>query len=102
MAIVWHPDRFAHHPRLQQKAEYKFKQINEAHERLRCLKVATFSRASMPHTEPTRSPNTPSNTKDFDKSGVKKAWRGSDKKGFKENKQYTYQSNQKDIHMWLD
>lgn len=31
---VWHPDRFAHNPRLQQKAQEKLKQINTAYETL--------------------------------------------------------------------
>jgi len=31
---VWHPDRFAHDPRLQQKAQAKVKEINEAYARL--------------------------------------------------------------------
>ena len=31
---VWHPDRFAHDPRLQQKAEEKLKEINAAYEHL--------------------------------------------------------------------
>jgi hypothetical protein len=31
---VWHPDRFAHDPRLQQKAQEKLKEINEAFEAL--------------------------------------------------------------------
>jgi len=30
MAKVWHPDRFGHDPRLQQKAQEKLKEINEA------------------------------------------------------------------------
>lgn len=34
MAKVWHPDRFAHDPRLQQKAQEKLKEINEAYDRL--------------------------------------------------------------------
>ena len=34
MAKVWHPDRFAHDPRLQQKAQEKLKEINEAYEQL--------------------------------------------------------------------
>lgn len=29
---VWHPDRFAHNPRLKEKAEEKLKQINTAYE----------------------------------------------------------------------
>ena len=31
---VWHPDRFANHPRLSAKAEEKLKEINNAYERL--------------------------------------------------------------------
>jgi DnaJ domain len=34
MVQVWHPDRFAHNPRLGQKAEDKLKQINLAYETL--------------------------------------------------------------------
>lgn len=34
LAKVWHPDRFAHDPRLQQKAQEKLKEINEAYELL--------------------------------------------------------------------
>ena len=36
---VWHPDRFAHDPRLQQKAEEKLKEINEAYEQLIAGKI---------------------------------------------------------------
>ncbi|HEX8146797.1 MAG TPA: J domain-containing protein [Pyrinomonadaceae bacterium] len=31
LAKVWHPDRFSHDPRLQQKAQEKLKEINEAY-----------------------------------------------------------------------
>lgn len=34
LAKVWHPDRFLHDPRLQEKAEKKLKEINEAYEQL--------------------------------------------------------------------
>jgi hypothetical protein len=34
MAKVWHPDRFLHDPRLQEKAQEKLKEINEAYEQL--------------------------------------------------------------------
>jgi preprotein translocase subunit Sec63 len=34
LAQVWHPDRFSHNPRLQQKAEAKLKAINEAYDQL--------------------------------------------------------------------
>lgn len=35
MALVWHPDRFAHNPRLQAKAEEQLKKINECYEILK-------------------------------------------------------------------
>lgn len=35
LAQVWHPDRFAHNPRLQKKAQENLKRINEAFETLR-------------------------------------------------------------------
>ena len=38
LAKVWHPDRFAHDPRLQQKAQDKLKEINDAYERLSSVK----------------------------------------------------------------
>ena len=40
MAKVWHPDRFAHDARLQQKAQEKLKEINEAYDRLTSGKAA--------------------------------------------------------------
>ena len=36
---VWHPDRFLHDPRLQQKAQEKLKEINEAYDQLRSGKA---------------------------------------------------------------
>jgi DnaJ-like protein len=39
LAKVWHPDRFLHDPRLQQKAQEKLKEINEAYDQLRSGKV---------------------------------------------------------------
>jgi transcription termination factor NusB len=34
LAQIWHPDRYAYNPRLQQKAEAKFKNINMAYHKL--------------------------------------------------------------------
>jgi hypothetical protein len=34
LAKVWHPDRFGHDPRLQEKAQEKLKEINEAYEQI--------------------------------------------------------------------
>jgi hypothetical protein len=53
LAKVWHPDRFAHDPRLQEKAQDKLKEINEAYEALISGKYTrTNARASRPSTEP--------------------------------------------------
>jgi hypothetical protein len=37
MVNIWHPDRFAHNPRLKKRAEEKLKEINKAYEALRPL-----------------------------------------------------------------
>ena len=34
LAFVWHPDRFAHNPRLQEKAQQRLTEINQAYEQL--------------------------------------------------------------------
>jgi curved DNA-binding protein CbpA len=39
LAKVWHPDRFLHDPRLQEKAQAKLKEINEAYDQLRSGKA---------------------------------------------------------------
>jgi hypothetical protein len=57
MAKVWHPDRFAHDPRLQQKAQDKLKQINEAYDRLISGKTGRRSqRDAAPPVEPNAPP----------------------------------------------
>lgn len=52
MAKVWHPDRFSHDPRLQQKAQEKLKEINDAYERLSTGKAARGARPKPPPGEP--------------------------------------------------
>ncbi len=37
LAKVWHPDRFSGNPRLQKKAEEKFKEINAAYEYMKSI-----------------------------------------------------------------
>lgn len=49
LAKVWHPDRFSHDPRLQQKAQEKLKEINEAYERLASGKAARPPRPAPAH-----------------------------------------------------
>ncbi|HEX7318211.1 MAG TPA: J domain-containing protein [Pyrinomonadaceae bacterium] len=48
MAKVWHPDRFSHDPRLQQKAQEKLKEINEAYELLTSGRAARTARTTPP------------------------------------------------------
>lgn len=52
---VWHPDRFSHDPRLQQKAQEKLKEINDAYERLRSVPPGSRPRASRPKPQPEQS-----------------------------------------------
>lgn len=48
LAKVWHPDRFAHDPRLQQKAQEKLKEINEAYDQLTSAKTGRRKPVSTP------------------------------------------------------
>ena len=59
MANVWHPDRFAHDPRLQEKAQEKLKAVNDAYSRLSALSLnptpplaPRSEQATMPVTPP--------------------------------------------------
>lgn len=57
MAKVWHPDRFVHDPRLQEKAQEKLKEINEAYEQL----ISRHKRrATPPPSPPPRRAQAPS------------------------------------------
>jgi hypothetical protein len=51
LAKVWHPDRFAHDPRLQQKAQEKLKEINEAYNLLTAAKTGRRPRPTTPPAE---------------------------------------------------
>ena len=55
LAKVWHPDRFAHDPRLQQKAQEKLKEINEAFDLLASGKAGRRTRVS-PAPNPSSTP----------------------------------------------
>ncbi len=46
---VWHPDRFAHDPRLQAHAQEKLKEINEAYDVLTSPQVHAGPSAQSPH-----------------------------------------------------
>lgn len=51
MAKVWHPDRFSHDPRLQQKAQEKLKEINEAYELLKSGRAGRHTRPAATSAE---------------------------------------------------
>lgn len=52
---VWHPDRFSHDTRLQQKAQEKLKEINIAYKKLDEVYAYTHTRASQPRSETSQS-----------------------------------------------
>ena len=56
LAKVWHPDRFLHDPRLQEKAQEKLKKINEAYDQLRSGKAERQSHPPAPASERQRPP----------------------------------------------
>lgn len=58
MAQVWHPDRFANSPRLQQKALEKMKAINEAYEFLKSYTPTSSAHSSRTQTPPRQSEST--------------------------------------------
>jgi hypothetical protein len=57
LAKVWHPDRFTHDPRLQQKAQEKLKEINDAYRRLLDGTTSTRSRRTPHDAGATRDTN---------------------------------------------
>lgn len=65
LAKVWHPDRFAHDARLQQKAQEKLKEINEAYDAINSPASGRRQRArrptppSPPSSTSTSAPRTP-------------------------------------------
>jgi hypothetical protein len=69
LAKVWHPDRFSHDPRLQQKAQEKLKEINEAYAQLTSGKVGRRTRPRPAQGQPQNSapsrPQTPSTSNPF-------------------------------------
>jgi len=69
LAFVWHPDRYTHNPRLQQKANDKLKAINEACEHLRVYqpRTQTPSPPPPPKSEPSQPPGPASKAENADK-----------------------------------
>jgi len=56
LAKVWHPDRFQHDPRLQQKAQEKLKEINEAYDQISSGKVPKPANPSRQETQEVHHP----------------------------------------------
>jgi hypothetical protein len=71
LAKVWHPDRFAHDVRLQEKAQNKLKEINEAYE---ALAAGTFKRSSSGPRSATESHAQQSAPPSAQQSGGKYLW----------------------------
>jgi DnaJ-class molecular chaperone len=69
MVLVWHPDRFVNHPRLQQKALVKIQEINEARERLQSAaqKAQTVKVPTKSTTRVSSRARVKSNVNNYDK-----------------------------------
>ncbi len=100
---VWHPDRFVGHPRLQQKAQYKLQELNEAHERLRSFRPTHQKRnlrakSKSQVSEPSRNQ---SSTDGLYKAHVERAWGIDDQKNIKDSRLHvSFRTG--DVGEWLD
>jgi DnaJ-class molecular chaperone len=54
LATVWHPDRFCNNARLQQKAQDKLKELNQAYEQLKSHQPKCYSQVYNPSRQPQR------------------------------------------------
>lgn len=54
LATVWHPDRFCNNARLQQKAQDKLKELNQAYEQLKSHQPKCYSQVYNPPGQPHR------------------------------------------------
>lgn len=105
---VWHPDRFVGHPRLQQKAQCKLQQLNEAHARLRSCRAIHQKRDLRTQPKPTvyQAPQQPSPSEGFYKSsmnpsGNQSATDNENKRTIQTSKPYI-RSNTQGVGEWLD
>lgn len=67
---VWHPDRFGHDPRLQDKAQEKLKEINEAYDQL----ISRHKRRPAPAPPPGRRAQAPAVVREHVSRGVGWHW----------------------------
>lgn len=100
---VWHPDRFAGHPRLQQKAHHKLQEINEAHAQLRSLQ--TTPRKTEFHTTSKSQVSPPSQAQSYTESvyqwQVNQTRGVNDQKTVKDGKPHA-SANSRNLDAWLD
>jgi curved DNA-binding protein CbpA len=103
MVLVWHPDRFANHPRLQQKAHAKIKEINEARERLQAVERNAKTIAVAPKSSPkTKSPeHSQATAQDFYQQRVTRSREGDCKRTIEDYVTFSY-GNKYDNCVWLD
>lgn len=59
LVMVWHPDRFMHHPRLYKKAEEKLKQVNQAYAYLKAQILDSGPAKTQPESSPQVSKPSP-------------------------------------------
>lgn len=100
---VWHPDRFAGHPRLQQKAHHKLQEINEAHTRLRSLQTVPRTKEFRAQSKSQPSPPSPaqSSTDRLYQKKVNQTNRVEDKTTVKDCKPRS-SANSRHFDAWMD
>ena len=100
---VWHPDRFAGHPRLQQKAHHKLQEINEAHTLLRSLQTVPRKQEfrAKPKSQASPPPQPQSPTDRLYQQSVNQTKRVDDKTTLKDCKPRS-STNSRHFDAWMD
>ncbi len=100
---VWHPDRFTGHPRLQQKAQCKLQELNEAHDRLRsCRPISQTKDLRAPTKSQVAPPSYDQPPVDrWSKGTVNRTWVGENTRTTKDYQQ-TVSFKKRDVDEWLD
>ncbi|MFB2837855.1 J domain-containing protein [Floridanema evergladense] len=103
LAMVWHPDRFPNHPRLQQKAHRKLQEINEAHQHLRSHTYTSVPLTSPINPDPQNSPSCSiqKNGNNFYQQPKTQPKTENKHRDIEERLQFS-KFNRKDMFMWLD
>jgi hypothetical protein len=74
LVLVWHPDRFTHNPRLQQKAEEKVKFLNQAYQQLKVFYAQTSPGARQNSKAPAATPHSTQAQKHPPSATAQQAW----------------------------